>query len=162
MLLTLLTFLLMEHLFTERCSCFICLSMYYSQFMCIQRSVSFDKHRAYYTYRVICYVILCVCWVFSVFCRTCLHQPTIIIQKNRHTAHTIVSWFNPKVWLKYTYSYSSQERWVRRKHTVPYIVYKIMARTGLILDTHSTGYTWQTFDKIQCFQTNEYDIHAVI
>ena len=47
--------------------------------------------------------------------------------------------------IKYTFSQSSQEKWVSWSHTAPYIVQKMIERIVLILDTHSAAYTWQAF-----------------
>ena len=72
----------------------------------------------------------------------------------RHTAHTIVSWPNPKQWIivhnsdlmmvirQSIYSDSSQGKWkwVNRKHTAPYIVWWITERMRLILLTQPTKY----------------------
>ena len=73
-----------------------------------------------------------------------------LIHKNivRQTAHTIVSWPNPKQWLtihtsdlmKYTFSQSWQANRVSWRHTAPYIEWKIIARIVSILDTHSAAY----------------------
>ena len=82
----------------------------------------------------------------------------------RHTAHTIVSWPNPKQWAivhfrfdddnktKYIFSQSSQGRWLNWKHTAPYIVKWITERICLISLTHSTKYIWQTFYKFNVFR----------
>ena len=75
----------------------------------------------------------------------------------RQTAHTIVSWPNPKQWVivhtsdlmvivrQSIFSQSSQGKWVNWKHTAPYIVLWITDRICLILLTHSTKFIWQAF-----------------
>ena len=53
-----------------------------------------------------------------------------MIQKNieRHTAHTIVSWPNPKHIYIYIFSQSSQREWINWKHTAPHSVLWITER----------------------------------
>ena len=81
----------------------------------------------------------------------------------RHTAHTIVSWHNPKQWVIvhtsdlmmlirqsiyiyiYIFSQSSQGKWVNWKHTTSRIVSWITERMCPILLTHSTKYIWQLY-----------------
>ena len=71
----------------------------------------------------------------------------------RHTAHTIVSWPDPKQWIIvntsdlmrmirqsiYIFSIITREMG-KLKHTAPYIVWWITERICLILLTHSTKY----------------------
>ena len=84
----------------------------------------------------------------------------------RHIAHTIVSWPDPKQWVIahtsdfmmivrqsiYIFSKSSQRKWVNWKHTAPHIVHWITERIWLILLTHSTNYIWQAFYKFNVFR----------
>ena len=104
-----------------------------------------------------------------------------------HTAHTIVSWPNPKQWVKvqtsdlmmiirqsiYILSIIPSEMGKLKIHSP---TYRIMdnERICLILLTHSTKYIWQAFYKSNVFryvctimvmrwctvQTNEYDLQA--
>ena len=72
----------------------------------------------------------------------------------RHTAHTIVSWINPKQWqivntsdkIKHAYSHNHHKRNGQAEYKRPqYIATKIIKKIDLILDTHSTKCTLQAF-----------------
>ena len=83
----------------------------------------------------------------------------------RHTAHTIVSWPNPKQWIivhtsdlmmmitqSNILSQPSQGNWVNWKHTATYIEQWITKSICPILLTHSTKYIWQTFHKFNVYR----------
>ena len=45
----------------------------------------------------------------------------------------------------HTFVQLSQEKLVRRIHTAPYIAWNVIEIIDLILETHSTEYTWEAF-----------------
>ena len=55
--------------------------------------------------------------------------------------------------IKYTYSLNHHERNGQAEYTQPHILHeKIIERIQLILDKHSTEFTWQAFSKFNRFE----------
>ena len=54
--------------------------------------------------------------------------------------------------IPYTYSHNHDKKWVSWTYTVSYTAWKVIARFELILDTHSTDYTWQAFSIFSDFR----------
>ena len=55
--------------------------------------------------------------------------------------------------IPYTYSHNHDKKWVNWNYTAPYTAWKIIERFELILDTHSTDYTWQEFCMFSDFRS---------